>query len=173
MKNKSMAVQKMENKSMRILMALGLLALLAVAGCAPMTPAPTTTSEPLPPVSQPIPKPPVQPPPKSTPPRAPGAIQPDAAQQPGAQSAVSSLLAQGWRQHSGSNYEAALGIAERAQRIEPRNPEVYLLMASAQLALYRNEVAEQLVRRGLSLSQSGTTVNRQLQALLGQIVSGR
>lgn len=156
---------------MRIFMTLGLLALLAVAGCAPMTPAPTTTSEPLPPVSQP--PPPVEPPPPTPPRRIPGAIQPDAAQEPGAQSAVSSLLAQGWRQHSGSNYEAALGIAERAQRIEPRNPEVYLLMASAQLALYRNEVAEQLVRRGLSLSQSGTTVNRQLQSLLGQIVSGR
>lgn len=168
---KSMAVQKMENKKMRIFMAFGLLALLTVTGCAPMTPAPTTSSEPLPPVSQPAPKP-VEPPPPAEPRRIPGAIQPDATQQP-APSAVSSLLAQGWRQHSGSNYEAALGIAERAQRIEPRNPEVYLLMASAQLALYRNEVAEQLVRRGLSLSQSGTTVNRQLQALLGQITSGR
>lgn len=165
---KTRAVKSMKNYSTGFALAIGLLVLV---GCAPMSPAPTTRSEPLPPISQPPPEPKVQPP--APPRRVPGAIQPDEVQEQSAQSPASSLLAQGWRQHSGGHYDAALGIAERAQRIDPRNPEVYLLMASAQLALYRNEVAEQLVRRGLSLSQSGTAVNRQLQALLGQITAGR
>ncbi|MFA5495214.1 MAG: hypothetical protein WC247_10585 [Porticoccaceae bacterium] len=147
------------------------LALLVLAGCAPIAPAPTTTSEPMPPV-EPAPSPP-QP---SGPAEAPGAIRPDRGEEePSAavESAIAGLIAQGWRLHSANNYEGALGIAERAQRIEPRNPEVYLLMASAQFGLYRLDVAEQLARRGLSLSRSGTLVNGQLQGLLGRIQGAR
>src|SRR5690606_41505407 len=70
-------------------------------------------------------------------------------------------------------HEGALRIAERAQRIEPRNPEVYLLMASAQFGLYRLDAAEQLARRGLSLSRAGTLVNGQLQGLFGRIAGAR
>lgn len=145
------------------------LALLILAGCAPMAPAPTTTSEPLPPVGS------SPPPPPSEPSATPEPRRPDSSEQEpaAAESAIAGLIAQGWRLHSASNYQGALGIAERAQRIEPRNPEVYLLMASAQFGLYRLDVAEQLARRGLSLSRSGTLVNGQLQGLLGRIQGAR
>lgn len=162
----------MNNANPRI--AAVILALLLMAGCAPMAPAPTGSSTPLPPAASPPPEPS---PPDSRPPRDAATIRPDggadAAPQAPAPSAIAGLIAQGWRLHSASDHEGALRIAERAQRIEPRNPEVYLLMASAQFGLYRLDAAEQLARRGLSLSRAGTLVNGQLQGLLGRIVGAR
>lgn len=163
----------MNNPDRRLLAGIAL-ALLLVAGCAPMAPAPTERSTPLPPAATPPPEPS---PPDSRPPRDAGTIRPDSgsdsAPQAPAPSAVAGLIAQGWRLHSASDHEGALRIAERAQRIEPRNPEVYLLMASAQFGLYRLDAAEQLARRGLSLSRAGTLVNGQLQGLLGRIAGAR
>ena len=149
------------------------LAVLVLAGCAPLTPPAPVETRP-PPVEEPREEPPAEP--DRTPPRAPGTIRPDqraAEQSQPTPSAAAALIAQGWRQHNANNHEAALGIAERAQRIEPRNPEVYLLMASAQFGLYRLDTAEQLARRGLSLSRSGTRVNGQLQGLLKRIVGAQ
>ena len=150
-----------------------LLAGLILAGCAPLSPPAPVETRP-PPVEEPVVVPPSEP--DRTPPRTPGTIRPDQrSEEPGEPvvSAAAGLIAQGWRQHNASNYEAALGVAERAQRIEPRNPEVYLLMASAQFGLYRLDTAEQLARRGLSLSRSGTRVNGQLQGLLKRIVGAQ
>jgi Tfp pilus assembly protein PilF len=86
---------------------------------------------------------------------------------------VDELLERGWRYYQQGDHDRALAVAERAQGIAPRHPESYLLMASSQLALYRNGVAEQLARRGLSLSRAGTEVNRRLQALLAEITAMR
>lgn len=148
--------------------------LLAVAGCAPLGPPPPVETRPPPPVEE---QPRVEPPPRpdTTPPRDPGAIRPDqrVEEVESPPSPVAGLLAQGWRLHSADDHQGALNVAERAQRIEPRNAEVYLLMASAQFGLYRLDIAEQLARRGLSLSRAGTQVNAQLQGLLTRIVGAR
>lgn len=147
---------------------------LVLAGCAPLSPELPPVDTLPPPPAEPRVEPP--PPPDSTPPRAPGTIRPDQRveePQAPAPSAASGLIAQGWRLHSASDYEAALSVAGRAQRIEPRNAEVYLLMASAQFGLYRLDAAEQLARRGLSLSRSGTPLHGQLQGLLTRISGAR
>jgi len=161
----------MNNPLTHVVRLGAVLVVLVLAGCAPLSPpAPVETRPP------PVEEPKVEPAPDRTPPRTPGTIRPDQrAEEQGesAPSAAAGLIAQGWRQYNASNYEAALGVAERAQRIEPRNPEVYLLMASAQFGLYRLDTAEQLARRGLSLSRSGTRVNGQLQGLLKRIVGAR
>lgn len=137
-----------------------------LAACAPMKPAPTVSSVPeLPPpapedtgsqAAKPVPPSPPAPPPEPQP--AP---------------AVSALLNQGWAHYRQNNYQGALSVAERAQRIDPRSPEVYLLMASAQFSLYQLAVAEQVARRGLAMAASGTAVSSQLQALLARIAAAK
>jgi len=141
-----------------------ILGAVLLTACAPMTPAPSGTSWPEPPSAQKSP-PPKSPEPsiRSTEPS------PEVTTNP----AVTSLVNQGWRYYQQDNYEGALSVAERAQRIDPRSPEVYLLMASARFSLYQLTVAEQLARRGLALAQSGSAVNRQLQSLLGKIGAAR
>lgn len=144
-----------------------LAALLAACGPVYHYPAPTT------PPPQPAPAPEPRPQPQPVPERRqpPETIRPaDEAETPPARtSAIDGLLDQGWSLYQNRNYEGALSVAERAQRIDARDPEVYLLMARAKLALYQNAAAEQLARRGLSLSRAGTRVHRDLQALLAQI----
>ena len=149
-------------KSCNGILIVGLV--LLMAACAPMTPAPSgeVISRP----TETLPPPPQKPTPESRPsiPEKPPARLPS--------TAVQSLLDQGWSRYHRKDYEGALGVADRAQRIDARSPQVYLLMASAQLGLYRNAAAEQLVRKGLAFSAPGTRVNQQLQALLGKIMSG-
>ncbi len=149
-------------QQLRIL-AIATLALLAAA-CAPMAPAPTDTSAPVPPPRQaPEPPPAVEERPtiRSGEPR----------QAPN--SAVASLLDQGWTLYRRDDFQGALGVASRAQRIDSRSPEVYLLMASAQFSLYQLAVAEQVARKGLAFAQSGSPVSRQLQSLLARIAASR
>lgn len=145
-------------KTLQTAFALSLLA-LALSACAPMTPAPTTTS-----------RPEESGPPPQTGERLPQAPATPVPKQP-AHSAVSSLLEQGWSHYQRENYPAALTSAERAQRIDPRSPEVYLLMASTQFSLYRLSLAEQLARRGLALAPTGTVIRGQLQSLLAKIAA--
>ncbi|MFA5633062.1 MAG: hypothetical protein WC997_16260 [Porticoccaceae bacterium] len=143
------------------LLALPVLCILLPA-CAPMAPVPTETS-----VPEPLPPPVVEEEKKPEPPPAP----PEPPKE--TSSAVNSLLDRGWNFYRNDNFEAALSVAERAQRIDPRSAEVYLLMASARFSLYQVDVAEQLARRGLALAGSGTVVGNQLQSLLARISAGR
>ncbi len=144
---------------------------LLAAACAPMSqpPAPSTERWPTPPPRQP--EQPQRPAPKA-PPKPTDGINSSDVQKPSA--AVQSLLNQGWSHYRREDYPGALAYAERAQRIDARTPDIYLLMASAQFALYRMGVAEQLARKGLAISASGSPVYRQLQDLLARIAaSGR
>ena len=140
-------------------LALAGLALL-LAACAPVPPAPS---------GPPAPAPAPAPERTETPDRQPPVIEPEESRQPAP--AVQSLLDRGWSRFRQEDYRGALGFAERAQRIDARTPEVYLLMARAQFALYRLDLAEQLVRRGLAFSLRGSTVQRQLQGLLNEIAA--
>jgi tetratricopeptide (TPR) repeat protein len=139
---------------------------IALSACAPMQRAPVGTSTPLPTEAEQTERPPA-----ST--EEPVIQSEERAAQPVTNPAVTSLVNQGWRHLQQDNYEAALSVAERAQRIDPRSPEVYLLMANAQFSLYQLSVAEQLTRRGLSFAQSGSAVSRQLQSLLQKITASR
>ena len=135
---------------------------LVLAACAPVPPAPSGPVSAPPPVSAPEPEPPEaeeeQPPIGSGESREPSP-------------AVQTLLDRGWEAHRRDDFRGALTYAERAQRIDARSPEVYLLMATAQFSLYRLNVAEQLVRRGLAFSAEGSGVYRQLQTLMSRITA--
>lgn len=151
-----------------IRIAAGVTLAALLAACGPTYHYPVPTSPPSQPAPPPEPRQQPQPEPEREPPQT---IRPaeDASASSPRNSAVDGLLEQGWTQYRNRNYDGVLSIAERAQRIDGRNPEVYLLMARAKLALYQNAAAEQLARRGLSLSRAGTDVYRDLQALLVQI----
>jgi len=86
-----------------------------------------------------------------------------------AQRAVSTLLQEGWSYYRAENYDRSIAIAERAQRLNPRRAEVYLLLAKSYFASGQSQLAEQLSQRGLSFSQSDVTIRRKLQRLLVQI----
>lgn len=87
--------------------------------------------------------------------------------------AVAGLLAQAWRRHESGDNDAAIAVAERAQRLDPRNPEAYLILASSYLAQAENTLAEQLARRGIALSAPGSTMRRRLQQVLDKLTSVR
>ncbi|MGD9659895.1 MAG: hypothetical protein AB7U63_01350 [Porticoccaceae bacterium] len=141
-------------------LAFAVLLLIALTACAPMAPVPTETRSPPAPAPQPQDEK-VEDTPSASPAPKPS------------NTAVTSLVNQGWTYYRQNNYEAALGVAGRAQRIDPRSPEVYLLMASARFSLYQLAVAEQLARKGLTLAQGGSAVSRQLQALLAKIAASQ
>lgn len=152
---------------MKLLLQAVLVSMMAawLAACAPMAPAPTEQSEPDTPVTSPATgegtdserDEPVA-----------GDILPGQ-RRSGSGNAVAGLMAKGWTLYRQDDHEGALVVAERAQRIEPRNPDVYLLMARAQFALYRLAAAEQLARRGLSLAGAGTAMREQFESLLATI----
>lgn len=133
-----------------------------LAACAPMAPAPTEQSQPHTPDTSPEVEEETDS--DSEEPVA-GDIRPGQ-RRPGSGNAVAGLMEKGWALYRQHDHEGALVVAERAQRIEPRNPDVYLLMARAQLALYRLAAAEQLARRGLSLAGAGTAMREQFESLL-------
>lgn len=83
--------------------------------------------------------------------------------------AVAALLEQSWSYYRSGQYDAAIAVAERAQRLDSGDPEIYLVLGSAHFAQYRVSLAEQLVRKGLAFSRAGTSVQRRLQGLLAEI----
>ena len=148
-------------KSLAQLITWACIVLIASA-CSPF---PTNNSSP---VYKPVPAPQTKP--KITPqkPR-PKIIAPAKASAKPAEKAVNSLLKEAWKQYHMANFQRAISIAERAQRLDPRRAENYLLMASSYFALGQNTRAEQLAQRGLSLSLNEKVIRRRLQNLLAKI----
>ena len=92
----------------------------------------------------------------------------DATVEPPAQSgnsAVTTLLARADSEWRAGNSDSAIAAAERALRIAPADPAVYLQLA--ELRLDRGEVAmaEQLARKGLSYQPEPRTRQRLLNVL--------
>lgn len=87
-----------------------------------------------------------------------------------AQRAVESLLNEAWGHYRNNELDRAIAVAERAQRLDARSPEVYLLLASSYLAQGKQGLAEQFAHRGVNFSPAGSVVRRQLQQLLDQLV---
>jgi Flp pilus assembly protein TadD len=86
-----------------------------------------------------------------------------------AQKAVQGLLDEAWTHYRNNDPDKAIAVAERAQRLNDRSAEVYLVLASSYLVQGKQEIAEQFARRGLSYSSVGSTLRNRLQQLLGQM----
>lgn len=86
-----------------------------------------------------------------------------------AQKAVRGLLDEAWAHYRNNDPDKAIAVAERAQRLNGRSAEVYLVLASSYLVQGKQQIAEQFARRGLSYSLVGSTLRHRLQQLLGQL----
>ncbi len=148
----------------------GLSALLVLAACAPMSsqppapvivPTPPKTGPALPPPAKPAPVPEVRPAPRPVIPPPPRVIPP-----PVAPDAVSALLQQANSEERAGRHDAAIALGERAQRLDPRAPEVYLVLGRAHLARGQTAEARQLALKGLALSAGGSEVRQGLETLL-------
>lgn len=83
--------------------------------------------------------------------------------------AVLALLEQAENQHQQGLNEQALSTLERAQRIAPRQPLVYLQLARLRLDMGDPLRAEQLARKGLTLSGGNPRLQEAFRLLIEQI----
>ncbi|OMH32183.1 tetratricopeptide repeat protein [Motiliproteus sp. MSK22-1] len=83
--------------------------------------------------------------------------------------ALLALLEQAESQQQAGNNQRALSSLERAQRIAPRDPAVYLQLSRLRLDMKDYQRAEQLARKGLSLSSGNKQMQRAFNTLLKQI----
>jgi len=124
---------------------IGMLALLAVAlyGCAqlPATPGTTGSQEPTPP--------------------------PEAGSPPPA-SPTAALLEQGRRQSAAGEYDQAVASVERALRIEPANPWLWLELAQVHRAAGNERQADAHARKALSLAGTDRAAEQAARRFLGE-----
>ncbi|MEH6627202.1 MAG: tetratricopeptide repeat protein [Motiliproteus sp.] len=83
--------------------------------------------------------------------------------------ALLALLEQAEQQHQAGRNQQALSSLERAQRIAPRDPLVYLQLARLRLDMNDHPRAEQLARKGLNLSSGNPQMQKAFKALLQRI----
>jgi len=128
--------------------------LLVLAGCSSVVQRGPIEEISVPPVSTQ--------PPESAPPRS---------QQPssGISAAVAELLTTGWQQLDDGELRAALSSAERAQRLDRFNPEIYLLIATAHYRTAALPLANNIARQGQSYAAAGSAIANRLEALLAVI----
>jgi hypothetical protein len=141
--------------------AMVLTGALALAACAPLGPGPGAPVDERPAAAPPPaePGPPLEAPPSPERPAPP----------PVAADAVAALIGDARRAAAEGRHETALALAERAQRLDPRAPEPYLVLARAHQALGRTAQARQLALRGLASSPPGSQVRADLEALLRRL----
>lgn len=142
----------------KLLLVTPLLGSLLLAACAPLTGPGAPVDEH--PRAAPPPPPPVAPPPPVTPPA------PRPAPPPVAPDAVAALVAEAQGEAEAGRHDAAAALAERAQRIDPRTPEPYLVLARAHQARGQTAQARQFALKGIASSRTGTRVRAELEALL-------
>ncbi|MEH6824968.1 MAG: tetratricopeptide repeat protein [Motiliproteus sp.] len=85
---------------------------------------------------------------------------------PGPAPVLLALIEQADNLQSQGDAQGALAQLERAQRIAPRDPQVYLQLARLRLHMGDRARAEPLARRGLSLSAGDPDLTRAFKALL-------
>ena len=150
--------------------APALLLIAALSGCVPpgatrapqpKAPVPVTRPAPVPvpaPAPAPAPEPPVAPPP--APPPAPVRIVPPV-------SPASQTLLNESRSHSAAGrYPQAAASIERAIRIEPRQPVLWLELGNIRLKEGDHVQAESLGRKALSLSAGDAALSARAQQLI-------
>jgi len=121
---------------------------LALVGCSTVGTAPT----PAPPA---VPHPPAPAPPRPVPPPPVPAPQPPARPfQPSTASAWQPLVEQAQQATARGDYEQALALLERAQRIDPESGEIYLQLAHTQRAKGDVSQARAAAERGMLFCDS-------------------
>jgi len=85
-------------------------------------------------------------------------------------SALSSLLNLAEQQESNGNLQGATRTLERAIRISPRNPEIYLRLAELNYRQGKNAQAESFAEKALSLNPNNT-LTEQAEILLEKLAS--
>lgn len=80
--------------------------------------------------------------------------------------AVLALLEQAETHHQQGRNQQALTALERAQRIDPRQPLVYLQLAQLHMDMGQAEKAKQFARKGLSLSGDDARLSQTFNSLL-------
>lgn len=83
--------------------------------------------------------------------------------------ALLALIEQAGQYESQGNPQAALAQLERAQRIAPRDPMVYLQLARLRLHMNDRSRTEQLARRGLSLAGGDPDLESAFKVLLDEL----
>lgn len=83
--------------------------------------------------------------------------------------AVVALLSDAEQSRDAGDYRAAQGSLQRAQRIAPRDPEVYYSLAETHMQLEDFGLAEQVALKGVSVAQGNTSQLRRLWQLLAKI----
>lgn len=102
--------------------------------------------------------------PTDTPP--PTAIEPIASRPQVAPSAVDSLLDSARGAYRDTRYDTAIAFAERAQRIDSRRPEIYLVLGNCYLAKEQPAQARQMALKGIAFSSPGSDTRHKLDVLL-------
>ena len=95
----------------------------------------------------------------------PTAIEPIVSRPQVAPDAVASLLGKARDAHHDHRYDTAIAFAERAQRIDSRHPEVYLVLGNSYFAKEQYALAQQMALKGIAFSSNGTSVRRALEIL--------
>lgn len=83
--------------------------------------------------------------------------------------AVLALLSNAEQSRAQGDYRGAQGSLQRAQRIDPRDPEVYYSLALTHMELEDYELAEQVALKGVSVAQGNITQLKRLWKLLAKI----
>ncbi len=83
--------------------------------------------------------------------------------------AVVALLSDAEQSRTQGDYQAAQGSLQRAQRIAPRDPEVYYSLALTHMELEDFDLAEQVALKGVSLAQGNPYQSQRLWRLIAKI----
>jgi tetratricopeptide (TPR) repeat protein len=83
--------------------------------------------------------------------------------------AVIALLDNADQSRASGDYRAAQGSLQRAQRIAPRDPEVYYSLALTHLELEDYALAEQVALKGVSVAQGNREQLQKLWQLIAKI----
>jgi tetratricopeptide (TPR) repeat protein len=147
-------------------------AAFAIGGCSLVEPPPAPTRTPVPSPAPgttpaPLPAPTPLPPPAETPPPAPLPVPPPPPQRtyklgPAAQS----LVTQARAQVDKGDLEGAAGTLDRAIRIEPRNPLLWIELANVHLERKQAKQAEGYGRKALSLATGDRRTQQQASKVI-------
>lgn len=157
------------NTSRRAL--LSLMSLLLIAGCVPLdfgTPPPSRTPVPTTRPATPPPAPVILSPVPEAPPAAPGTVEPQPSMRvaPPISAASQALLSQSRSHQAAGNYDLAAASIERAVRIDPREPLLWLELGSIRLKEGDFAQAEAVGRKALSLSAGDAALTARAEDLI-------
>ncbi|HEX5787320.1 MAG TPA: tetratricopeptide repeat protein [Woeseiaceae bacterium] len=140
-------------KTTRVWAALALA--VAVSACAPLPPASDENGAAAPPATN-----------------APAPGESGEAAAPATAGAVATLLAQSRSYHASDEYAEAATTLERALRIEPANPWLWLELAKVHVSAGNLPQAEAHARKALSVAGGDTAAREAAEDLLARIAAG-